>query len=100
MDRLLQEPEGRGVNPSAINNQAIWVASMYGHLAVVERLLQEPVGRGVDPSANNNIAIRYAHEHGFQSVVDLLATDVRVCPIQPKTGIRSMIYNYIYNLCF
>ena len=42
-NRLLEDPR---VDPSANNNEAIGIASAYGHLAIVNRLLADP---RVDP---------------------------------------------------
>ena len=50
-----------GVDPSAEDNQAIRMASMKGHLAVVDRLVQD---LRVDPSTGDNQAIQIASEHG------------------------------------
>jgi surface antigen len=65
------------VDPSTLNNYAIRIASLNGHLEVVVRLLQD--GR-VDPSALNNDAFGCASEKGHLAVVDRLLQDGRVDP--------------------
>ena len=57
------------VDPSVSNNEAIRIASSYGHAAVVELLLKDP---RVDPSVSDNEAIREASRNGHAAVVELL----------------------------
>ena len=66
-----------GVDTTAKNNEAIVLASKYGHLSIVDRLLQDP---RADPSADGNYAIRSASENGHLPVVDRLLQDARVDP--------------------
>jgi hypothetical protein len=56
---------------------AIRLASKYGHVEVVNLLLNDP---RVDPSFYNNDAIRWASENGQVQVVTLLLKDPRVDP--------------------
>ena len=67
----------RNMDPSANDNYAIRLASLNGHLAVVDRLLKDP---RVDPSANDNYAIRLSSYYGHHLVVDRLLQDPRVDP--------------------
>ena len=71
---LLTNPE---VNPAAIDNRAILLASENGHTEIVRLLLSDP---RVDPTAENNWAIRSASRHGHTEVVRLLLADPRVDP--------------------
>jgi len=64
------------VDPSSNGNNAIRMASSYGHLSVVERLLQDP---RVDPSCYGDEALQYASINGHLSVVKRLLMDPRVC---------------------
>lgn len=102
VDRLLQEPR---VDPRAMDNFAIRVASQNGHADVVDRLLLDPrvdrsvvsisglCARGhldivrrllsdpsIDPSAENNAAICKASVNGYSDLVQLLLEDGRVDP--------------------
>ena len=66
-----------GMDPSVQNNWAIVVASVNGHLSLVDRLLQDA---RVDPSANDNFAINQASENDHLPVVNRLLQDARVNP--------------------
>jgi hypothetical protein len=57
------------VDPSANNNEAFYIASQSGYVAVVDRLLQD---LRVDPSANHNEAVFIASHNGYVAVVDRL----------------------------
>ena len=60
------------IDPSVDDNYAIRMASIYGHVAVVDRLLQDG---GVDPSNYKNYAIRLASGKGHIAVVNRLLQD-------------------------
>lgn len=66
VERLLQD---RRVDPSAYNNHAIRMASLFGHAQVVNRLLQD---ERVDPSVHNYWPVREAVAKGHLSVVEQL----------------------------
>src|SRR3972149_6711686 len=66
-----------GVNPAAMYNSAIRLASEYGYFEVVRLLLQDP---RVDPAALDNYAIQWASAKGHLAVVRLLLQDPRVNP--------------------
>jgi len=57
------------VDPSANKNEALYIASKSGYVAVVDRLLQD---LRVDPSANHNEAVFIASHNGYVAVVDRL----------------------------
>ena len=65
------------VNPSAQNNLAVRVASMYGHFEIVKLLLADD---RVNPSAQNNQAFIDASGNGHLETVKLLLKDARVDP--------------------
>ena len=67
----IKELIARGVNPVAVNNQALVFAASNGHLEVVQYLVTLP---GVDPSAQDNQAIIMAASRGFLEVVQYLVT--------------------------
>jgi hypothetical protein len=67
----------KSMDPAAADNEAIKLASMHGHLPVVNFLLKYPK---VNPSAQNNLAVWYAAYHGYYDVVDRLMKHPRVNP--------------------
>ncbi len=56
---------------------AIILASLYGHIAIVNRLLQD---NRVDPGDGDNYAIIIASQKGYLTVVNRLLQDKRVNP--------------------
>jgi ankyrin repeat protein len=66
-------------DPSVDGNRAIQLASLNGHLAVVERLMDMQDER-VDPSANDNYSVQWAARNGHVAVVERLLQDARVDP--------------------
>ena len=54
------------VNPALDDNEAIRLASLYGHTDIVRMLLERPE---VNPTAHNNQAIRLASLNGRTDVV-------------------------------
>ncbi len=65
------------VNPAALDNEAIRLASYNDRTEVVKLLLGDP---RVDPAGNDNEAIRGASQNGHTEVVRLLLNDPRVDP--------------------
>ena len=63
------------VDPGAVDNYSIKMASKNGHIDVVKSLLKDD---RVDPSANDNHALRLALENGHTEIVKLLKLDPRV----------------------
>jgi len=74
---LLELPQERGVNPSALDNAAIRFACQGGHTEIVRLLLD--LERGVDPSAQNNYALRWATSENHANVVRLLLGSRKTC---------------------
>ncbi len=71
-------PNGhRTANPSVEDNEAIRLASEYGHLDMVVELLKDP---RVDPGDKNNYAITWAIQNDHIEVARLLLKDSRVDP--------------------
>ena len=68
--RLIEE---QGVDPSALNNEAVRWAARCGHIEVVKYLCSL---RGVDPSAEDNYAVIFAASRGHIEVVMYLMTRV------------------------
>jgi hypothetical protein len=65
--------EGKRADPTASNNQALWLAARKGHMEVVRVLLAwEGLGKSVDPTAGNNQAVESAAEKGHVDMVQLL----------------------------
>ena len=80
VERLLQD---RRVDPSAYNNHAIRMASLFGNTCVVNRLLQD---ERVDPSVHNYWPVREAVAKGHLSVVEqLLRFDI------PQTVLHELM---------
>ena len=71
---LLKDPR---IDPSIIDNSAIWTASQNGYKEIVEMLLKD---NRTDPSDHRNSAIRFASEYGRKEVVEVLLKDNRVDP--------------------
>ena len=69
---LCELPVDRGVDPSAVGNDAVQSAAVNGHLNVVRYLCELPVDRGVDPPADDNSAVRLAAGAGHLDVVRYL----------------------------
>ncbi len=63
------------MDPSALDNWAIGLASAYGHHECVALLIAD---ERVDPSAENNEAIQLASQNGHNDCVALLWADPRV----------------------
>lgn len=81
-------------NPAADNNDAIRLASRYGHLEVVRLLLLD---KRVDPAALSNDAIRIASQNGHLEVVRLLLADPRVDPAALNNGSILLASKYGYS---
>jgi ankyrin repeat protein len=64
-------------DPSSRDNQAIHLASEWGHVEVVKLLLKD---ERVDPGADDNYAIRWASLNGHVEVVRLLLREEKVDP--------------------
>ena len=71
---------GKGVDPSASDNEAIRVACDLGYIKIVRRLLKEP---SVDPGACNNEALTSAIFWDYKDIVTILVNDPRVDPTKP-----------------
>jgi ankyrin repeat protein len=63
------------VDPSFEDNEALYVAAVWGRLHIVKVLLAHPL---VDPSAKNNATILMAEKSGHLDVVKLLLLSARV----------------------
>jgi len=57
-----------GANVHANDDEALRLASLYGHKDVVELLLKA----GANVHANDNEALRFATEKGYKDIVELL----------------------------
>jgi ankyrin repeat protein len=83
VERLLRDPRA---NPSAFQNEAIWVACHFSDINIVECLLRDP---RVDPSANEHRALYEACGRGNVAIVDRLLQDPRVTPNVTRIGASS-----------
>jgi ankyrin repeat protein len=67
------------IDPCAINNSPIKLASQYGHLDIVKFLLSDEILTlypEIDPKALDNVAIYLAHRYGHLDVVEFLRIHV------------------------
>ena len=80
-----------GVNPAAMDNWAIQLASLNGHTEVVRLLLSDP---RVNPAANNNNAIIWASRNGHLGVVRLLLQDKRMDLSTITDGFINMVKGF------
>lgn len=69
---LLALPRDRGVDVTAVHNDAVCLACEGGHVEVVKLLLALPLEHGVNPAACGNYGLRWACANGHLEIVRLL----------------------------
>ena len=78
--------EDSQVNPADNNNESIKIASLNGHLPIVNLLLSDsrgkrsPAASAADPTVNNNYPIKIASRNGYWKIVQRLLQDSKVNP--------------------